>query len=156
MRSLFVLFFTTLLSTQCFAQATKSQSIPEQIVKLERQFAEAIQTRDTNKTKRFMAESYFLAIAVEGMPLRIVPRELWLVNLVDYVTTSFTIDDIKVNVYGKTAIATMLCTQKATVRGRDRSGQFMLTDIWIRKDKGWKIAERHSSRPEATANVRPQ
>ena len=90
------------------------------------------------------------------MPFQIITREHWLSGLKDYVTESFSIDDIKVNVYGNTAVAMLMYSQKATVRGQDRSTQFVLTDIWIKEDKGWVIAERHSSRPEVPAVTRPK
>ncbi len=119
----------------------------EEILDLEKSFAIAIKTQDTMQTKMFQADTYFLAYAVQGMPIQIVPKQSWLTLLKDYVTESFTIDDIKVNVYGNTAIAMLLYTQKAIVRGQDRSGQFVLTDIWHKENNGWLIAERHSSRP---------
>jgi ketosteroid isomerase-like protein len=137
------------LSTITNGQQQSSKTPQEQIIDLEKSFAASIKTQDTLQTKMFLADTYFLAYAVQGMPnIQIAPRQTWLTVLKDYyVTESFTIDDIKVNVYGNTAIAMLLFTQKATVRGQDRSGQFVLTDIWYKGNKGWLIAERHSSHP---------
>ena len=106
---------------------------------------------------QFLADSYFLAAAFEGRPLQVVPRERWLENLKFYKIHSHSIDDIKVHVYGDTAVALMLFTQKATV-GRaqvDRSAQFLITDIWVKQKVGWRVAERHSSRPEQPPPPRP-
>lgn len=142
------------LATITNGQQQSSKTPQEQIIDLEKSFATAIKTQDILKTKMFQADTYFLAYAVQGMPsIQIVPRQAWLTLLKDYVTESFTIDDIKVNVYGKTAIAMLLFTQKATVRGQDRSGQFVLTDIWYKGKKGWLITERHSSRPGPPVNM---
>ena len=129
-------------------QQHSSKTPQEQIIDLEKSFAAAIKTQDTMQTKMFQADTYFLAYAVQGVPsIQIVPKQSWLNLLKDYVTESFTIDDIKVNVYDNTAVAMLMFTQKATVRGHDRSGQFVLTDIWYKGNKGWLIAERHSTRP---------
>lgn len=128
----------------------------DEIINLEKSFALAIKSQDTMQTKNFLSNNYFLAIGVQEMPLQIVSREHWLSGLKDYVTESFSIDDIHVNVYGNTAVALLMYTQKAIVRGQDRSAQFMLTDIWIKEDKGWVIAERHSSRPEVPETTRPK
>ena len=128
----------------------------EEIIDLENSFATAIMNQDVEQTKKLQADTYFLAIGVQGMPLQIILREKWLLGLKDYVTESFSIDDIKVNVYGNTAVALLMYSQKATVRGQDRSAQFILTDIWIKEDSDWVIAERHSSRPETTTVVRPK
>ena len=136
------------LATITNGQQESSKTPQEQIIDLEKSFAAAIKTQDTMQTKMFQADTYFLAYAVQGVPsIQIVPKQSWLNLLKDYVTESFTIDDIKVNVYGNTAIAILMFTQKATVRGLDRSGQFVLTDIWYKGNKGWLIAERHSTRP---------
>lgn len=104
--------------------------------------------------QRFLAPGYFLAVGVQGRPLQVVPRENWLRNLELYDIQSFSIDDMKVNVYGETAVATMLITQKAVVgrERRDRSAQFFITDVWVRHADGWRVAERHSSRPEQPAS----
>ena len=146
-------FISLALASLGFVTITNGQQQPtktpqEQIIDLENSFAAAIKTQDTIQTKMFQADTYFLAYAVQGMPaIQIVPKQSWLDLLKDYVTESFTIDDIKVNVYGNTAVAMLMFTQKAIVRGQDRSGQFALTDIWNKGNKGWLIAERHSTRP---------
>ncbi len=149
------LLATTILTTVSMAQQS-FKTPQEEIIYLEKSFAVAIKSQDTVQTKKFLSDRYFLAIGVQGMPLQIVSREHWLSGLKDYVTESFSIDDIKVNIYGSTAVAMLMYSQKATVRGQDRSAQFMLTDIWIKGDKGWMITERHSSRPEIPVTTRPK
>ena len=128
----------------------------EEIIYLENSFAAAIKSQDTLQTEIFLSDSYFLSIGVQGAPLQVISREHWIAGLKDYVTESFSIDDIKVNVYGNTAVAMLMYSQKAIVRGQDRNAQFVLTDIWIKEDKDWKIAERHSSRPEIPTATRPK
>lgn len=123
----------------------------DEIAAMEKSWNATIMKRDVAAMEGFLAPSYFLAIGVKGQPLRVVPRATWLQNLPNYKVESYSIDDIKVNVYGKFAVALMMYTQKAAVgkEGQDRSAQFVLTDIWIKSGKGWRVAERHSSRPEA-------
>ena len=148
----FILLITT--SVACVMAQTdtlkkqKITSMEKEIIELEKQWGAAIQKQDTSLMSEFLSEDYFLAIAIQGMPLRIIPKALWLDNLKFYKTESFNIDDIKVNLYGNSAIVVMMFTQHATVRGQDRSGQFLITDIWVRQNSGWRVAERHSSRPE--------
>ena len=156
-------FICLILASLGFATITSGQqqssnTSQQQIIDLEKSFAAAIKTQDTVETKKFQADTYFLAYTVQGMPIQIVPRQAWLTLLKDYMTESFSIDDIKVNVYGNTAVAMLMFTQKATVRGLDRSGQFVLTDIWYRGNKGWLIAERHSTRPgpPVPAGIQPK
>lgn len=157
MKFLIGLFFAAIsVTTNTAAQQQALKTAQEEIIALEHAFAAAIKTRDTLQTNKFQSDTYFLAIGVQGMPLQIVSGERWRLGLKDYVTESFSIDDIKVNVYGNTAVVVLLYSQEATVRGQDRGGQFMLTDIWVKGDKGWMIAERHSSRPELLVATRPK
>ena len=149
-------FITLLLLSLAIAVAGQTQTLEnlcDEIIALEKSFASAIQSRDSSQTKKYQADSYFLAFTVQDMPIQIVPKQRWLEVLGNYVTESYSIDDIKVNVYGNTAVAMLMFTQKATVNGKDRSGQFVLTDIWVKGDTGWLITERHSSRPGLPATM---
>ncbi len=130
--------------------------VEHHILEREGQWALAIQQQDPVAAALYLADSYTLIIAVEGQPLQTVPRAAWLAALPAYQTHSFSADDSRIHVYGATAVVFMLFTQQATVRGQDRSGQFAITDIWVQQAGTWRVAERHSSRPEVRAIVRPQ
>jgi ketosteroid isomerase-like protein len=138
------------MSAICVAGQTATSKASDEIVAMERSWNEKIKTRDVSAMENFLAPGYFLAIGVTGQPIRVVPRAAWLESLPRYMVESYSIDDIKVNVYGKTAVALMMFSQKAAVGkdGQDRSAQFVISDIWIKTGSGWRIAERHSSRPE--------
>ncbi|MEO8710545.1 MAG: nuclear transport factor 2 family protein [Parafilimonas sp.] len=146
---LFIIITVTNATAQTGTAKTQNTSqMEKEITELEKQWAATIQKQDESQMDQFLADNYFLAIAIQGMPIRIVPKAVWLDNLKFYRTESFNIDDIKVHVYDGVAIVLMMFTQHATVRGQDRSGQFLITDIWVKQEKGWRVAERHSSRPE--------
>jgi ketosteroid isomerase-like protein len=147
--------FAFLALAQDTAAAQAPATPEQQIVALEKQWASAIQSQDIAATSAFLADDFFLGIGVERGPLRIVPRAAWLDGLKDYVTKSFVIDDIKVHVHSNVAVVFMLFTQQATVHGQDRSAQFVITDIWVNGASGWRVAERHSSRPEPAVASKP-
>ncbi|HEX6191877.1 MAG TPA: nuclear transport factor 2 family protein [Chitinophagaceae bacterium] len=147
MKHILTLLIAVIIIENSYAQQS-AKSVENEIIDLEKSFAEAIKARDSVRASSMQVETYFLAVGIQGRPLQIIPRSMWLQNLKNYVVESYSFDDIKVNVYGNTAVALVLFTQKATSGGRDRSAQFLLTDIWVKQDRGWVIAERHSSRPE--------
>lgn len=151
MKLLVTIFFAIVLSADMNAQS--GMSISDKIIENEKAFALAIQSRDTMQTKKYQHSSYFLAYTTKEKPIQILPRQAWLNLLKDYVTHSFVIDDIRVKVYGKIAVAMLMVRQQATVRGEDRSGHFVLTDVWLKKGKKWLIIERHSSVPGQPANM---
>jgi hypothetical protein len=54
-----------------------------------------------------------------------------------------------VSIWNDLAVVTLAITQAAEpLNGRDISGNFLITDIWIFRDEKWLVAERHSSRQE--------
>jgi len=127
----------------------------QQIVALEKQWAAAVQKPDVAAASQFMSDNYFLAIAVQGRPLTIIPRQAWLDNLKVYEIKSLDIDDIQVHVYSNVAVVVLLWSQQATFRGQDATGQYLITDIWAKDSTGWRVAERHSSRPYPAAPSKP-
>ena len=52
---------------------------------------------------------------------------------------------MRVNVYGETAVMRSHYKQHATVQGKDRSGELLLTDVWVKRDGRWQVVARHSS-----------
>lgn len=126
-----------------------------QISALERQWAQAFQRKDIAALQDMMADGYALVIAVQDMPLQVVPRNAWLESLEEYEITDAHVDHIHVRVYEDVAVAVMLWHQFARLGGQDRTAQFMLTDIWTRGPQGWRLSERHSSRPEHPGAARP-
>lgn len=129
--------------------------VEARISQLERQWMAAFQAKDIRALQDLMADGYALIVAVEGMPLQVVPRNAWLERLNDYEVTSVAIDHIYVRIYDSVAVAVMLWRQEALLAGRDRSGQLMLTDIWVQQGGEWRLAERHSSRPEPASVAHP-
>ncbi len=129
--------------------------VEAQVADMERQWAAAFQRKDIVALQRMMADGYSLVIAVENMPLQVVPRNAWLESLNDYEITEAAVEHIYVHVYDRVAVAVMLWRQTATLLGQDRNAVFMLTDVWVAQGDEWRLAERHSSRPEHPGAARP-
>ena len=71
--------------------------VEAQIANLERKWAAAFQSRDIAEMQRFLSDRYALIIAVQGMPLQVVPRNAWLESLNDYEIEEVGIDHIHGN-----------------------------------------------------------
>jgi ketosteroid isomerase-like protein len=62
------------------------------------------------------------------------------------ITSSIT-DDIKVRVYGDTAVVTGRTTVKEQYKGKDISGQYRWTDMWVKDYRGrWRCVADQGSR----------
>ncbi|HSD22664.1 MAG TPA: nuclear transport factor 2 family protein [Anaeromyxobacter sp.] len=55
------------------------------------------------------------------------------------------ITDLKVRVYGNTAIATYRSTYDMVVRGEPRARTIIATDTWVKQKGGWKLVAAHAS-----------
>ena len=62
-----------------------------------------------------------------------------------YKVESMTLDDIKVRVFGDTAVVTYGVTEKSVDKGKDSSGHTVWTDIFIKRNGGWQIVAEHGS-----------
>jgi ketosteroid isomerase-like protein len=90
---------------------------------------------------------------VQPMPAA-VPREAWLGLLPDYVVHEYLVEEQTVDVDGDTAAVLSRVRMRADVLGEDRSGTFVLTDVWRRRSGGWRVWRRHST--PATAGRLPK
>jgi ketosteroid isomerase-like protein len=159
MKHLFAFVMVILVSSAAIAQmgaAKTNIAVVQEIIELEKKWSTDIQRQDPALMEKYLAKSYFLAVGTKGRPLQITPRQEWLDNLKIYKLESFNIEDIKVTVYGSTAVVLMLWSQKALVNGGRRDNQSYLTDIWVKQKNGWRVAERHSIRVEQPAAGPPK
>jgi hypothetical protein len=119
---------------------------------LEQEFSSAIQRRDHKALDaQFLAENYALRISDD--PARKISRKDWLATLDVYLVKNWQMRDFELREFGDVAITSLVLFQEAEVRGVDRSGDFFLTDVWVRsaptahrlEASNWKIAARYSS-----------
>lgn len=60
------------------------------------------------------------------------------------------VSDLKVRVYGNTAIATYRSTYDIVVRGEHRARTVISTDTWVKGKDGWKLVAAHASEAKKT------
>lgn len=62
---------------------------------------------------------------------------------------SVTVDGIKVRANGDTAIVTYYSNEKSKFQGRDTSGRYFNTDVFVKRAGHWQVIAGHASRVEA-------
>jgi hypothetical protein len=60
---------------------------------------------------------------------------------------SFEWKEIKVRLYGDTAVVNALIDQKANVGEQDWGGRFMITDVWVYQQNKWQVVARQGTGP---------
>ena len=114
------------------------------IAALERECARGLGSADNDASDRFLAADFTCVTSIEGPQFRIEERSAWVERL-KRSNTVLRIDDVCVAMHGAVAIATVLATEVAGEE--DPTIERVFADVWITADGGWRLAERHESRP---------
>ncbi len=95
----------------------------------------------------------YALVLVQPVPA-LVRRDQWLAMLPDYVVHSYQVEEQVVDIDGDCATILHRAHMRATVMGEDRSGTFVISDVWRKRADGWRIWRRHST--PLTAGVMPK
>jgi ketosteroid isomerase-like protein len=63
-----------------------------------------------------------------------------------YGVQSMLLDEITVNTYGDVAVAFSSQQEKSRYNGKDVSGHYHYTDVWVKKDGKWQVVASHGTR----------
>jgi hypothetical protein len=113
------------------------------IPQLEREWMNEWVLRERDGCARILGDDFLLTSA-RGV---LMTKTEWLAALDSIVAESFEWDEILVRPFGEVAIVHCRTRQRASVAGRDWSGRFLLTDVWIRRDRRWQVISRHGTGP---------
>lgn len=115
----------------------------QEIVERAEAWQRAIEARDPDAAGAILAADY--ALVVTHPARAVMPRDAWLALLPEYVVTGYEVESQTVDVRGDFATVAQRVDQQATVRGDDRSGPFVLVDVWTRADGEWRVWRRFST-----------
>ena len=116
--------------------AQTSSSSEKEILKLESRWSEAVVKRDTTTLQRLYADEY-LATDPGGDVWNKV-QDIASIASGTFVVTSFTLDDMKAHIYGKVAVVTGSNDMKGTYSGKDISGKYRFTDVFVKRSGRWQ------------------
>jgi hypothetical protein len=106
-------------------------------------FDRCVQDRDQGVAAEVLHPDYALVLVTPAAA--VIPRDRWLQMLPDYLVSLWDVDEQVVDVAGDVAVVLQRVRMEAIVLGEDRSGIFVLTDVWRKTDGGWQIWRRHST-----------
>jgi ketosteroid isomerase-like protein len=153
----FILCFSSLLSLNYLsAQSTKAQKtmtekIEQQLMQLERDWSAAYLKHDTAMVARIIADEY---VGIDGrgiitnktdemeeaaMPAPGAPAP-------PFTVVDETVTDMKVRVYGTTAVINGRVIEKINLKGKDQEIQYRRTTVWVKQKGQWKCVSFHGSR----------
>lgn len=144
------------------AAASKAQPAPAatddtsaQIRRLENEWIRSVREQDLGALDRALAPEFTYTVAVAGRPLSTIDRDAYIHRAKGYAVSASHFEENLVRAYGDVAVVSSRYVQTATLHGKDRSAEFLLTDTWVKRDGQWKAAARVSARPEHPSNAAP-
>ena len=144
-------------TTMLMGQATGDKNSVEQIlIQMEHDWSQADTQKDAAALNRILAEDW-IGIDFEGTVLT-KPQALRDISSSDSGSLESTVlSDIKVRIYGETAVVTGTDTEKSEYHGQDSSGQYLWTDVFVYRNGRWQAVSSQSTklaRPKALAKLR--
>jgi ketosteroid isomerase-like protein len=116
-------------------------STGEDALAWEREWLGAILRKDARTLERILAPDFVYTASGHGRS----SRQQWL----ELVATSYDIQhlefgDAEVRVYGDVALVLARIRQQATLAGVERTGEFLVMDVWVRGESRWQVTARSS------------
>jgi ketosteroid isomerase-like protein len=121
---------------------TQTESVEQELIKLENEWNNAWVKRDVEAYARILADDYINTNSYGDL----TTKAQSITRLKAYNNTvSLQSHDFRVHVYGDAAVITHRLTYKNQIEGREISGQDQITDVWIQLGGRWQCVASHSS-----------
>jgi hypothetical protein len=121
-----------------------SEMIEKRLTALERKLMESAKLHDAAALKRIIADDFTHTNAQATGAT--VDKAAYIEQTVrDLTLNSYSFDKLTIRVYGTTAIVNASYKQQALSAGKDVSGEFVVTDVWVKQDNRWRVVARHVS-----------
>lgn len=126
------------------ANSAKASPAEQAITQIENDWAVALQKNDQATIDRITAPDWMLTDPTGALITKAAAdADMKAGNMK---IESFKIDELKVKVFGDTAIVYGLETEKSTYKGNDSSGQYRFTDVFVKQGGAWKAVATHVSK----------
>ena len=129
------------------ASGTDVKSVEDTLIQIEHEWGNALLKADVAALSRCLGDDWVITYS-DGT---LVTKPMALADLKEGALRieSFRLDDVKVRVYGDTAVVTGLITEKSKFRDKNTSGVRRFTDVFVRRDGRWQAVASHESNVSA-------
>lgn len=111
---------------------------------LETNWMNAWKNKDAATAREILADEFTLTSSLSSGAL--VHKEEWIDKAMNYYhCKNFRIDKLESREYERTAVLNIWFYQEAEANGKNWSGHFLITDIWVQKNTNWQVVARHAS-----------
>lgn len=116
----------------------------QKFIDLETKWMNAWKNKDEATVRQLIADEFTLTSSLATSEL--VDKEDWIDKAMhNYDCIYFKINKLRARVYEKTVVLNIWFYQDAFANGKDWSGDFLITDLWVEKNDEWQVVARHAS-----------
>ena len=108
----------------------------EELLKLEKEFTEAVVRNDAEAIGRFLADDWVIIDADGGIVDK--ARFLGVIKSGDLSHQTMESDEVHVRIYGEAALVTGLTATKGKFIGQEFSTRERATDVFVKRDGRWQ------------------
>jgi len=126
------------------AAANVSTSVEQTLMQLERDWTQASLKKDIGALDKIMADDW-VNIDFQG---KTVTKAETIANLKtgSPATQAAGIGEMKVRIFGDSAIVTGSDTEKSTSKGKDVIDKYLWTDVWVKRNGRWQAVASQSTK----------
>jgi uncharacterized protein (TIGR02246 family) len=128
------------------AAASPAENVEQALIKLEREWAEALVKADAATLERVMADDW--SMTTWDGKTQAKAQSIAEIKSGASKFEAASVDNIKVRVFGDAAVVTLTQTEKSQERGKDSSGRYLYTDVWVKRDGKWQAVATHGTKAE--------
>jgi ketosteroid isomerase-like protein len=121
-----------------------SGSPSEELRQIENAWVAAVKAKDSAKLDGILADSW-VGLGWDGK-ITDKPTNLAELKSPGNSLASFEMGLITVRLFGNTAIVTGSDTEKSTENGKDTSGKYIWTDVFVKQNGQWRAVASHSTK----------
>jgi hypothetical protein len=115
--------------------------------RLEEELADAVRGQDGDRAAALLDDRFTLTSSL-GTGL-LVDKKGWLEGLERIETEELAARDVQAEVFGDVGVAVWRMDWRARLGGDDLSGPYLVSDVWLRSDSGWRLRWRSWARLNA-------
>ena len=121
-------------------------SVEQNLMQMERDWTQAGLKKDAASLDKIIADGW-VAIGFDG---KTVTKAEVMADLKSGASAiqSVELGTMKVRVFGNTAVVTGSDTEKSTYKGKDSSGKYVWTDVFVMRQDRWQAAASQSTKVE--------
>jgi ketosteroid isomerase-like protein len=126
------------------AKQQAAQLVEQEFMRLEQSWVDAIAEHDQAAVRNLLADEFTLTSAFSSGDL--INKDQFVKNFMSAISgMSATFQDFLAHVYGDVAVVKFRSNSKYTFNGEDRSGDYLITDVWVKRGGRWQVVTRHAT-----------